>query len=555
MALSLSAEQKNIDKLFSASDTYVIPNYQRPYSWEYDHCSQLYNDIIDAFSEQKDYFIGNIILAKANQNRGELRIVDGQQRLISMWLMMRVLMHLYPTMRVLKDRTEIAAREEGVSSKPSIKSNVIEGRDKEDISRVYQLASEFELEQLFRQYSNRKGYVVESRCGSRIIANTLWFYTWMKSFKEQDANKCKELINFILDHVYMLPIELTEETMDQADNKALTIFETINNRGMNLEDADIFKAKLYDRAMSVGRRDEFVESWNSFRADTESIGVTVDDVFRFYSHIIRGREGITTSLINLREFFIKESFSPLRTKEYEQVLDDLNLIVGIISKIKQWQVGRVDNSLEIESAKWIQVMYNYSNQYPSFAIVTYMFVNGAPSLDYDKFTDFLKRLARYSYLMGTTTTVKFEIFNIIKRISQHEKELIPDSVFKPLTSLDFPTKLRKGFALMAYYLSRGILLGECVLDKIISPSDIKALVILGDYTEEELGRDYQSLGNDVLSDLRKKYLSLQERLTYFKTSDLLNDMAEVDDVVTYIKKKTEIKESVLKQFFLPDEVN
>lgn len=555
MALSLSAEQKNIDKLFSASDTYFIPNYQRPYSWEYDHCSQLYNDIIDAFSEQKDYFIGNIILAKANQNRGELRIVDGQQRLISIWLMMRVLMHLFPTMRVLKDRTEIAAREEGVSSTPSIVSNVFEGGDREDIIKVYHLNSEDELEQLFQQYSNRKGHVVESRCGSKVIANTLWFYSWMKDFREQDAIRCKELINFILDHVFMLPIELTEETMDQADNKALTIFETINNRGMNLEDADIFKAKLYDRAMSVGRRDEFVESWNLFRADAESVGVSVDDVFRFYSHVIRGREGITTSLINLREFFIKESFSPLRTKEYEEVLDDLNNIVGIISKIKQWQAGRVDSSVEIDSAKWIQVMYNYSNQYPSFAIVAYLFVNGGPSLDYVKFTDFLKRLTRYSYLMGTTTTVKFEIFNIIKRISHRETELIPESVFKPLLMLDYPTKLRKGFALIAHYLKNGELLGDCSLDKIITTSDIKDLSNQINTTEENLSKVYYSLGNDVLSDLRKKYMPLQERLAYFKSSSLLNDMAEIDGIISYIENKTAVKELALKEFFLPNEVN
>jgi uncharacterized protein with ParB-like and HNH nuclease domain len=554
MALSLSAEQKNIDKLFSTSETYVIPNYQRPYSWEYDQCSQLYNDIIDAYAEQKDYFIGNIILAKANQNRGELRIVDGQQRLISTWLMMRVLMLLFPTMRVLKDRTEIAAREEGVSSKPSIVSYVFEGEDSSDIQHIYELSEEAELEHLYKSHSNRKGQVVESKCSSKIISNALWFYLWIKLFRDEDEIRCKELINFLLDHVYMLPIELTEETMEQADNKALTIFETINNRGMNLEDADIFKAKLYDRAMAAGKRDDFISSWISFRSDAESIGLSVDDVFRFYSHIVRGREGITTSLINLREFFIKESFSPLRNKDYQQVIDDLNLIVGIVAKINNWKAGKVDSDEEIETAKWIQIMYNYSNQYPSFAIVTYMFVNGSP-LDYDQFTLFLKRLARYSYLMGTTTTVKFEIFNIIKRISHKEQDLIPDSVFKYFVYVDYPVKLRKGFALMARYLSDGDLLGECILDKLITPSDFRDNYLNDSFPLHYLMDVYNSLGNDVLSDLRKKYLPLKERLSYYQTSVLFKDVIDVKDVVSYIEKKTNDRELVLTRFLLPYEEN
>jgi uncharacterized protein with ParB-like and HNH nuclease domain len=50
-----------------------------------------------------------------------------------------------------------------------------------------------------------------------------------------------------LRRVYLLPIELIGKTSNEALDKALVIFETINNRGMNLEDADIFKAKLFKR--------------------------------------------------------------------------------------------------------------------------------------------------------------------------------------------------------------------------------------------------------------------------------------------------------------------
>lgn len=63
MALSLRAEQKSITNLFnSGEDVYVIPEYQRPYSWNKDTCFQFYTDITNAFLDGKDYFVGNIII-------------------------------------------------------------------------------------------------------------------------------------------------------------------------------------------------------------------------------------------------------------------------------------------------------------------------------------------------------------------------------------------------------------------------------------------------------------------------------------------------------------
>src|SRR5215217_4916571 len=101
MPLSLSAEQKEILKIFKIEEQYVIPSYQRPYSWEYDHCFQLYNDLLSAFENDQDYFIGNIIIAKADNNNETLEVVDGQQRLITTLLLIKVLFLFQPEFKVL----------------------------------------------------------------------------------------------------------------------------------------------------------------------------------------------------------------------------------------------------------------------------------------------------------------------------------------------------------------------------------------------------------------------------------------------------------------------
>ena len=100
MALSLSAEQKSINDIFYSNIQYVIPDYQRAYSWGFDQCNQLYVDLISAYQEHRDYFLGNIIIAKSLDTRKRPQVVDGQQRLITLWLLLKVLSILCTSLRI-----------------------------------------------------------------------------------------------------------------------------------------------------------------------------------------------------------------------------------------------------------------------------------------------------------------------------------------------------------------------------------------------------------------------------------------------------------------------
>ncbi len=506
MGLALSAEQKDLLKIFKIEEQYIIPAFQRPYSWGYDQCYQLYTDLIKAFESNEDYFIGNIIISKSDNDKDELEIIDGQQRMITILLLFKVLHSFQPELKVLK---QILKQEdwEGVEGKTRIRSEIFEENDGDYIDDIIEYSTN-KLNERLEECLDKSNKINERKTKHKLELNALYFLFWLKYYENKNKN-VKEFISFLLKRVYLLPIELTGKTKEEANSKALVIFETINNRGMNLEDADIFKAKLYQRAKNVNEERIFIDSWVDLKNSCNKLGVTIDDVFRYYSHIIRGKEGITSSEINLREFFTRTTYSPLEQKKYKDILDELFKIVEILEFIDEERVSRS------EASTWIQLIDIYTNQYPKYAIITYLYCNEL-RVD-EKFITFLTSLVRYVYHQGSTTTVKFEIYNMIKQLSagvaigSYEKDI--DTSF-----FDNTGRLKFGFSLLAFYLGSKVSLPAYSIDRVITYRDVEGLSSDWNNVNKDLIVD--QIGNLVVLDIPKKNLLLAKKKEYYLKSDL-----------------------------------
>ena len=68
-----------------------IPNYQRPYKWQAFHVSQLLEDLQQHFYEKKQYRLGTLVLHENDARSSSLDIVDGQQRLTTLYLLLKEL--------------------------------------------------------------------------------------------------------------------------------------------------------------------------------------------------------------------------------------------------------------------------------------------------------------------------------------------------------------------------------------------------------------------------------------------------------------------------------
>ena len=111
--MSFKTETRKIRDIVQRSASYYVPRYQRQYVWSKTNWTELLNDIIFVIkNDQKEWshFLGAIVLTnKTEQNKtegkfddsgiSEYEIVDGQQRLTTIYIILLCLHYLYKDVR------------------------------------------------------------------------------------------------------------------------------------------------------------------------------------------------------------------------------------------------------------------------------------------------------------------------------------------------------------------------------------------------------------------------------------------------------------------------
>lgn len=553
MALSLSAEQRDIYSLFVRGESrYVIPEYQRSYAWGEDECKQLYYDITNAFKDAclkceseescvyEDYFLGTIILARPINDKSSTNVVDGQQRMITLWLFMKCLSLLIPNNRKIEQGLWIEPRnlEENV---PIIKISSLDGESSvlKEIWETKAPPTDIDLKS------------IKDDTARRVQQNYRVLYDILKPyvFDVLNTDSKKQLFwDFFSSHIALLPIEMTGITMNDAEKKAMIIFETINNRGLNLTDADIFKARLYSKAREVRKTDNFIRDWNSVVSRSNALlgEKGVDELFRYYMHVIRGRKGIVRYESGLRDFFINDKDSPFLTQPYDEVIHELKNIVDVLSYMKSMTEG--DNII----APWLQVLDLYPQRHPKYAVCAYLLRNGISDQSEETMETrlaFLKNVARCCYSTRSTNSIKFKIFQLVREASFNS--CVEEKTYNvDRTILNAHGKHGDGYALLAFILSNNIR-GKVALnwDWIYRDEDefvanTKWTGIYGDYA--------WSLANRLISELPYSNANFVERAQVYRQSIYGNVLkhqgTDILSSSTFLQYESSLQDSLIKFF-------
>ena len=94
--MEMHAVAKSVNAVFSPNNKYIVPRFQREYSWETSQVDDFWNDIVQQIkceageAKHSEYFIGCVVLI-GEDSKPDFIIVDGQQRMTTLTLLMKLI--------------------------------------------------------------------------------------------------------------------------------------------------------------------------------------------------------------------------------------------------------------------------------------------------------------------------------------------------------------------------------------------------------------------------------------------------------------------------------
>ena len=209
---------------------YVIPRYQRAYAWEEKEIEQLIDDICDDNDPKRDYYIGSLIVARRKADDGvEYEVIDGQQRLTTIYLLLQCLLDEGYFSRgevSVGEALSFDCRSKSNCTLAYIRTDAQKSESKEELlDQSILLAVDIIKKKLAREFGDR----VEDQ----------------KKFVDR------------LKHVVLYRIEVPEHT------DLNRYFEIMNTRGEQLEQHDILKARLMNYLDDAYEREAFARIWEA----------------------------------------------------------------------------------------------------------------------------------------------------------------------------------------------------------------------------------------------------------------------------------------------------
>lgn len=359
----LSVSRKNIQQILTDTlkdgvrKTFVIPEYQRPYSWDKEKCDILWNDVKDFYADNlnnhEEYFLGSIVSCV---DKDGISIIDGQQRLTSLFLILRAFYSKLEKMhKDLPEDKKIFGLMSDVA--PCIWDVDPDSKEVAD-KRTFHITSKVAIasdNEIFHKILET-GEVPENST-SNYARNYAYFKEQCDKYAADYPDNWRGLCRCFLDRCIILPIECKDV------DSALIIFSTLNDRGMPLIDSDIFKAELYKRCAS---KDEFTAQWRELSEVTETAGISLNDVFRYYSHYIRAAKEIKDKEIGLRKFYSENKYEKLKEPA---IMDNLIRLAGFWSRLLRYD----DEFCTLETKQLVHCLQCYPNEYWKYPTTVFFF--------------------------------------------------------------------------------------------------------------------------------------------------------------------------------------
>lgn len=435
---TISVNKQTIEEflLNARTKTFLIPEYQRPYSWTSEQIDTLFNDIWDftcnegGSDREGTYFLGSIV--SYENDKREQEIIDGQQRITSIFLLLRA---IYTKLNGVDEKTEKAKYFINKIEPLIWKTHKLTGKvDYSSVLLNSKVISETENEVLNTILETGK---IDEESEDNYSKNYNQIFKLIEEKSVENALMIYEFIYALLNQVVILPI-----TADSQET-ALTIFSTLNDRGLPLSDADIFKAKIYNHLKDKDEKEEFIEKWKELEEDTQNTSESIQQLFYYYMFYLRAKENDKNSTTpGLRKYYSANKFKKLLEVN---ILDNLRKILNL------WEVI-TDSKKTIENESWsenkdilkvLNILTSYPNEFWKYPVIVY-YLSHRNKKNFEKsFLKFLRKL--YVELLKkyieipTINAVKANILKLNAEIISSDKPVFD---FKSLSEDEIKEKIK-----------------------------------------------------------------------------------------------------------------
>lgn len=366
MPTTIEVNKQSVETLLGSgkSKPFVIPEYQRPYAWTDEQVETLFEDLWEftatsgGTERESSYFLGSVV-SYENED-GEQEIIDGQQRITSLFLLLRAI-YAKLIATPVSERTAEANNFIGKIEPTIWRTNKLTGTvDFKNILLTSRVVNNDGNEILRSILETGK---VDENAKDNYSKNYRYFQVLFDKHSTENPLMVYQFIYALLNQAILLPI--TADTQDTA----LTIFSTLNDRGLPLSDADIFKAKIYNQ-LEMDAKEKFIERWKELDEQATDANESIQQLFYYNMFYYRALDKDTkTTTPGVRKYYAANKFERLYKPE---LLDTLFVILNL------WKV--VNKGEELEDEAWsknnkirqtLDTLASYPNEFWKYPVVIY----------------------------------------------------------------------------------------------------------------------------------------------------------------------------------------
>ena len=302
-------------KTLLESGKFVVPDFQRNYAWEAKQINEFWNDLEFITQNQEDHFVGSVILL-SEDGKPELQVIDGQQRLTTIFMLISIirdLMVAQPTQLLQTAVNTFDVSHEPISllfkdlasAEPRFEGNA-------------QIRGDL-LDCIIRNPDDhkRRKFKKKDRPDTRRLRKAYAFLEiTLKDYLARNAGEDVQSKLRVLHELFQTILKQFKLMSISSHNRkeAVTIYMTLNNRGLGLSPSDLVKSLLIRFVSKSNDGNGFLDSrevlkkWGQI---VENVGDdSLDQFLRHYQLVYGRRPSSGSPLLSIRE---RDIFSFLLT--------------------------------------------------------------------------------------------------------------------------------------------------------------------------------------------------------------------------------------------------